>query len=292
MTSPTLTPSVPVALAVDAHKGTRGAVLVVAGSHAYPGAAILAALGAGRSGAGFVHLALPDTVVAEVLPAVPFAIVVRGRRGGEWTHTDDRDAILAAAARCGAVVVGPGLGAEPATAALVTQLITDVDVPLVLDADGLNALAQAGLELLDTRRATTVLTPHPGEFARLTGRDATPRDDGGRRRVAEELAQRFEGRVVVVLKGHHTVVTDGQRTYVEQGGNPGMATGGMGDVLAGVCATLLAQDSDDPARTTALAVAAHARAADEAARALGERALLPMDVAEQLGRALETFAHK
>lgn len=281
----TLEPARPSPRADDAHKGVCGAVLVVAGSRAYPGAAVLSALGAGRAGAGLVHLAVPDAVVRDVLPAVPFAIIVRGGDGGTCLTLDDAAAIEEAAARCGAVVVGPGLGRDDGTAALVLHLLERIATPLVLDADGLNAVADAGLEVLAARTAPTVITPHPGEFARLVGVDRTPEDDDGRRAAAEGLAR--DAGAVVVLKGHHTVVTDGTRTHVESAGNPGMATGGMGDVLAGACGALLAEDASDPAATAALAVAVHAEAGDLVAARLGERALLPTDVAESLGSALE-----
>lgn len=284
MTRPLL-PARPRSRAPDAHKGDCGSVLVVAGSRSYPGAAILTALGAGRAGAGYVHLAVPDAIVGEVLPAVPFAVVVRGTADGRQASIDDAAALLDAAGGCDAVVLGPGLGDHAETDALVARLVAAVEAPLVLDADGLNAVARTGTRVLAERAGPTVVTPHPGEFARLADLDRTPRDDEGRRHAAEDLARRLG--VVVVLKGRHTVVTDGERTYVEAAGNPGLATGGTGDVLAGATGALLADDDADPAATAALAVAVHARAGDLAAERLGERGVLPIDVAECIGRAIE-----
>lgn len=268
--------------ATDAHKGDLGTVLVVAGCSAYPGAAILASLGAGRMGAGYVRLAVPSAVTADVLPAVPFAVLVRGASDEDGAFSADAVAtVLKAAEGADAVVVGPGLGMGRGAGALVDALVHHVSCPLVIDADGLNRLAASGSESLSARPAPTVLTPHPGEFARLTGRP-TPRDDAGRASAARDLAG--EWGAVVVLKGARTVTTDGERLRVETAGNAGMATAGMGDVLAGATAALLAR-IEDPAGAAALAVHLHATAGDLAAEELGVEAVLPVDVAERLGRA-------
>jgi NAD(P)H-hydrate epimerase len=268
--------------APDSHKGDYGRVLIVAGSRRFPGAAVLTALGAGRAGAGLVRLALPRDVVPAVLPAVPFATVL------PCAQTDDGglsvaaiDEVLGLAADCTSVVIGPGLGTSPGTGELLTALLERLGVPVVLDADGLNLLAVAGVERLDGRSAPTVLTPHPGEFARLTGSERPAPDKRVGR--AMELAGRLSA--VVVLKGHGTVVTDGRRAYVEQAGNPGMATGGMGDVLAGVIGALLGL-LPDAAGAAALGVHIHAVAGDLAAAEKSQDGLLPEDVAERVGLAL------
>jgi len=274
----------------DSHKGDYGTVLVVAGSRRYPGAAILAALGAGRAGAGLVQLALPASLLPVVVSAVPFATVLpcaETPAGGFALAAADE--LRAAATRATAVVLGPGLGTESETGRLLVRLLRDVQVPLVLDADALNLLAGLGDEPFAARRAATsaptVLTPHPGEFARLTGASKPHGDE----RLPQAARFALEHGVIVVLKGAGTVVTDGRRAWVEPAGNPGMATGGMGDVLAGAIGALLAVPGrlpDAPA-AVALAVHAHALAGDAAAAALGETGVLPEDVARRLGKALE-----
>ena len=274
----------------DAHKGSFGSALVVAGSRNYPGAAVLAALGAGRAGAGLVRLALPEGLVPDVLPAVPFATVVRCPQtpAGGFSR-DAADVLRDAAAGADAVVVGPGFGQEDDARALLVRLLRDAHVPLVLDADGLNLLARLGPDPLAARHAATtaatVLTPHPGEFARLTG---LPKPGVGER-VAQAARYSRQVGAIVVLKGSGSVVTDGTRAHVETAGNPGLATGGMGDVLAGAIGALLClvpRDLPDAAGATALAVHAHALAGDRVAAELGEPAVLPEDVARALGKAL------
>ncbi|RKY18157.1 MAG: NAD(P)H-hydrate dehydratase [Planctomycetota bacterium] len=275
-------PSLPPRAAAS-HKGSFGSVLVLAGCRRYPGAAILAALGAGRMGAGLVQLAVPDAIVAEVVPAVPFAVMQRAASDADGAFdAESVPGLLAAAQAADAVVLGPGLGQGDGAAQLLAALVDAVAAPLVLDADALNLLAAAGpAELLARRPGPTVLTPHPGEFARLVAGETPP---NARSAAALDLARAL--RCVVVLKGAGSVTTDGRRLRVETAGNPGMATGGMGDVLAGATGTLLAQ-LDDPAAACALAVHLHAMAGDLAARELGQAAVLPEDVAARLGRALD-----
>ncbi len=323
MAVPALLPvPVPPIRTTDTHKGSFGSVLVVAGSRRYPGAAVLTALGAGRAGAGLVRLAVPDSLFPVVVAATPFATVQAcpGTEDGglalaAW------DAIRVETESADVLVAGPGLGTHPDTGRLVRHMVEAVEVPLVLDADALNlfatALAEDGADLragLARRAAPLVLLPHPGEFARLaaavragtgTGTVADGADAAGdasatgsppsgaeaRRDAALALARAL--RAVVVLKGHASVTTDGTRVAVETAGNPGMATGGMGDVLAGVVGAVLAGaagiDRDDPAAAVALAVRLHAVAGDLAAADLGPEAVLPADVADRLGAAYEAL---
>lgn len=279
---PLTLPAVPVREA-DGHKGTYGTVLVVAGSRRYPGAAILTVLGAGRAGAGLVNLALPEGVVTAVVPAVPFATLLacpQTASGG--LSAAAAEAIVAASFTADAAVLGPGLDGDPDTERLVADLLARLALPVVLDADGLNHVARLGLDVLRRRTGVTVLLPHPGEFARLTGGD-TPR--GPDDRAARAVALARDTGCVVVLKGHASVVTDGERLYTETAGNPGMAVGGMGDVLAGVVGALLAR-MPGPAEAAALAVHCHALAGDLAAQELGEESVLPQDVARRLGRMM------
>ena len=258
----------------DGHKGTFGTVGVLAGSDGMLGAAILCARGALRGGAGLVRVYLPRSLAAPFTVAVP-AATTRARRAAS---SDD----------CDAMVIGPGLGATPATRALVRACLVRAACPLVLDADALNVLAPLRTKVTGRSklkaRAACVLTPHSGEAARLLAITvaAVQRD---RAHAARTLAAR-SGQIVV-LKGARTLVTDGDRLFTNSTGNPGMGTGGSGDVLAGLLGALLAQGL--PAFDAAcLAVHAHGAAGDLVARRLSEPGLcaedLPLAIAEVLKR--------
>jgi hydroxyethylthiazole kinase-like uncharacterized protein yjeF len=273
-----------------AHKGTFGHVLVVAGSAGKAGAAVLAATGALRAGAGLVTVATPvsclDTVAAgraeimtEPLPETP--------SGGLSEEATDRALTLAGARD--AVVLGPGLGQDPSTVVFVRELVRRCPSPLLVDADALNALASAPederAKTVRARAAATVFTPHPGEMSRLTG-EATVAIQGQRADAARGLAR--ESGAVVVLKGQDTVVADpGGRAAVNPTGNPGMGTAGTGDVLAGVVGALLARHGGWLAAVAGVYV--HGRAGDLAAEASGEAGLLAGDLVDSLPRAIESL---
>lgn len=254
----------------EAHKGTFGTVLVVAGSESMLGAAVLAATAALRGGAGLVRVAVPRALQPFVAAAVPCATTV-ARAGAP---------LRAALAHASALVVGPGLGATPATRRLVRAILRAARVPVVLDADALNVLAPLRRPL--RTRAPLVLTPHPGEAARLLGTTAA-RVQADRAAALRELCARSGG--VVVLKGARTLVGDGQEVFTNRTGNPGMATGGSGDVLAGLLGALLAQGLA-PFAAARLGVHAHGRAGDRIAARVGEVGLiaadLPLAIAEVL----------
>ena len=259
----------------DAHKGTFGRVLVVAGSAGMSGAAVLCGSAALRAGAGLVEVATP----AEVQPVVAAGHPCYTTTG---LGADPLAALAKSLAAATAFAVGPGLGPADRTADFVKQFLVAAVLPGVVDADGLNALAtQSGWP---TRRAPTVLTPHPGEFARLVGRPVAE-VQANRETLASEYAAKRN--VVVVLKGAGTVVTDGTRLYRNGTGNPGMATGGTGDVLAGVVAALLGQglSAFDAA---VLGVHVHGLAGDFGAADLGEVSLTALDLLAYLPRA---FVH-
>jgi len=270
----------PPPLADDAHKGDAGRVLCFAGSARYPGAARLCVEGAARGGAGLVTLAHFDpTPVAAVVQAAP-----------EVTYLDlsrTRDLFVGALPRGVAEhrhdvrVAGPGLGQAGHTPGLLRVLLADAfEGPLVLDADALNVSS----EFLGDARAhpgPVLLTPHPGEAARLLGH-AVPDDAQGRKVAARTLAERAGA--VCVLKGRGTVVSDGERCWTCSRGNPGMATAGSGDVLAGLlgafcCAVGEGYSAFEAARA---AVEVHACAGDLAAAELGRRGLLARDGARHL----------
>lgn len=273
----------------DAHKGTFGSVLAVAGSASYRGAAALAVEGALRTGAGIVTLASVEPVLAAVAARLPECCLCpceAGAEGGISPQNIDR----IRRQKASVLLVGPGLGytAQSAaraaeTRALVKTLLPGFSGSAVLDADGLNAAAQLLAEgkTLPHPAGELIVTPHPGEMARLTGLSAAE-INADREEIARQYAKKWN--VVVVLKGSHTVVAapDG-RVCTNPTGNPGLARGGSGDVLAGMTAALLACGL--PAyEAAACAVYLHGAAADRAAAALGEYGMLPHDILSQLGQ--------
>ena len=238
-------------------------------------------------GAGLVTVAVP----AGVLPSVArmMAELMTEPLAGTPEGTVAAEALPRALELLGgknAVLVGPGLSTNPATAEFVLGLLPKIEVPCVIDADGLNIVA-AKIDILKRLAAPVVLTPHPGEFARLVGRTS---EEVLRHRL--ELAPEFAAkhRVTVVLKGHRTLVAgpDG-RVFVNPTGNPGMATGGTGDVLGGMIASQLAQEKDFLGAVLS-AVYAHGLAGDIAADRLGEKALVAGDLIRYLPPALKALA--
>jgi len=269
----------------DAHKGDFGHVLVVAGSPGMTGAGCMAARSAQMAGAGLVTLALPASLnlVAEVKLTSAMSMPLPEAEGGTLGMEAVRS-LLQAADRFDVAAIGPGLGRAPGTQEMVRTLLEEMTLPMVVDADGLNAIA-ARTELLKQRSAPTVLTPHPGEMMRLCGLDSVQQVQSSRR----ELAVRFaaEHSVLLVLKGHRTIVTDGDRLYVNSTGNAGMATGGTGDVLTGLVAGLLCQGLD-PFGAAQLAVYVHGLAGDMAAQAKGQLSMTAEDVMACVPQAFKT----
>lgn len=273
----------------DAHKGDRGSVLIVAGSRLYAGAAVLATSGAMRMGAGYVFAAVPASVVPVLQSALPHVIAIGLAETGEGALGDRAaEHVLRLSRDVDAIVIGPGLTTHASVASAVRSIVHVVRGPLVLDADALNAMGPAGLGAVKERRDPTVLTPHPGELARLL--EVSPADVQGDR-ISSAL--RASGpSCACVLKGARTVVACDDRALITMAGNPGMATAGMGDVLAGMTGTLLAQGLE-PLEAAALAVYLHARAGDLAADELTEVCLTSKDLPAYLPAAVrELLAHR
>lgn len=264
----------------EAHKGTFGTALVVGGSLGMTGAVGLAGMAALRGGAGLVRLAVADVCLATVAAYEPSYMTVAlpsDRRGRISLRAFDQIERLAASAT--AVACGPGLARSPGLDALVGRLYRSLPQPMIVDADALNALS-ARPESLDAPGGPRILTPHPGEFARLAGAKL----EGDRRReLAVELARRW--RAVLILKGHRTLVTDGQRQTLNTTGNPGMASGGSGDVLTGLLAALACQGLA-PFDAARLAVYLHGLAGDLAAQELGQVSMIATDLLRHLPRAI------
>lgn len=252
----------------DAHKGTFGHVLVMAGSRPMSGAGLLAATAALRGGCGLVTWALPASLVPSLAGRRPELMLaaLEDAGSGDWSRVRAEEAV-ALAERKQALVIGPGMGRWNGDGGWLREIWAGVDVPLVVDADALNAMADAGgLSEWPRRNAPVVLTPHPGEMARLTNR-STAEVQRDRIEIAREFAARHG--VTLVLKGARTVIaTPGGEAYINPTGNPGMATAGSGDVLAGVIGALLAQGMSGE-QAAALGVYRHGEAGDKAAAGRG-----------------------
>ncbi|BDG06352.1 NAD(P)H-hydrate dehydratase [Anaeromyxobacter oryzae] len=264
--------------APDAHKGDAGRLLVIAGSPGKTGAAHLALTGALRGGAGLVTLAARAEVLPVALAGRPEAMSVALPGAGPLARAD-LQALLAAADGVDALAIGPGIPRGPETAELLAALLERAGLPTVLDADALNAFAEAGLPP-GARDVPVVVTPHPGEMARLCGIsiEAVQSD-----RIGLARARARAWNATVVLKGARTVVADPEGPpAVIPTGNPGLATGGTGDVLAGLVGALLAGGLA-PAAAARAAAWVHGRAGDLAAARLGQRGLLAGDLGEAIG---------
>ena len=264
----------------EGHKGTFGHVLVVAGSRGKTGAAAMAGLGALRAGAGLVTVASAASAIASIAAVAPELMTepLRETPAGSVSRGVDLESVAQGKT---VVAMGPGLGQADDIEALVLRLATTLEQPMVLDADALGANV-AG----DSR--TRVLTPHPGEMARLTGKTTA---EVQKDRVGIARAFAIERQVTLVLKGHHTVIAfpDG-RVWINPTGSPAMGTGGSGDVLTGLISGFLAQFPKVPDVAVAAAVYLHGLAGEIGARALGEKCLIATDLLRFLPEAMEECA--
>ena len=262
----------------NAHKGDFGKVLLLCGSEGFTGAAALAAMGALRCGAGLVYLGVPRSIYAiEAVKLTETIVFPLPEQDGKLSR-DALPGILGMLDSMDAVLIGPGLGQSEGTRSVIRAVLEEAKCPVVLDADGINGICRHR-DILRERHYPTILTPHAGEFQRLGG------ETGGDRLAS---AQRFarEYGCILLLKGHHTVITDGTESYVNQTGNPGMAVGGSGDVLAGMIAGLLGQGLS-PLNAAACGAWLHGAAGDLCAEKMGQYAMLPTDMLEVLGRLLK-----
>lgn len=263
---------------VDAHKGSFGKILLLCGSRGYTGAAALAAMGALRSGAGLVYLAVPESIYAieAVKLTEPVIYPVFDENGMYAPSSVEK--ILSIAQGKNAILIGSGMGQSAGTLAATKAVLENYPGPVVLDADGINVM-KAHKDVLRGRPYPTILTPHPGEFQRFTGNYS---DD--RIAIASELA--MELGVIVLLKGHKTVITDGVSCYINPTGNPGMATGGSGDVLSGIIVSLLGQGLK-PLEAAVCGAWLHGAAGDICASEIGQYGMIPSDMIQVLPRLLK-----
>jgi NAD(P)H-hydrate epimerase len=268
-----------------AHKYSVGKVLVVAGSKGFTGAAVMTALSALRAGAGAVMLAVPESVYGVVARKVSEPIVVPLPSTATGSIAADAiPTLLERLAWCDVAAIGPGLSRHPETQDVVRALLLQSTKSIVLDADGLNLLAEMGTSVVKRSKAHCILTPHAGEFARLTG-EAASEVEAGRVVKSRSLARRLG--CVVVLKGAPTVTAvPGGEVFVNSTGNPGMATVGAGDVLTGVVAGLWAQGMQEEAAAYG-GVFLHGLAGDLARRRLGERSMVAGDIIAMLPSAFQ-----
>lgn len=276
--------------AASMHKGEAGRVFCVAGSVGMVGAAALCSRAALRAGAGAVRTGMPWRLAAVVAgrdPNVMTSALPETEDGTISAMAPPK--ILKAAEKFHVMLIGPGISTNPQTVQAVKSLLPEVKIRLVIDADALNAMALDGCKCLkDVDRAVgwPILTPHPGEMLRLLGKEAPgdlKDDHANRLKVAAKFAAK--NKVVLVLKGHQTVVTDGRQAYVNTTGNPGMAKAGVGDVLAGVIAALLAQGLA-PFDAAQLGVYLHGLAGDMVRDRIGEIGILATDIIEELPAAI------
>lgn len=262
----------------NAHKGNFGKILLLCGSRGFTGAAYLAAMGALRSGAGLIFLGVPESIYAiEAVKLNEPVVFPLPDKMGKLSE-DAISEILERLPRMDAVLIGPGLGQSVGTYAVVKAVLEHAACPVVLDADGINVIC-AHKDILRGRTTPTILTPHDGEFARLGG---VIGDD--RSASAVEMARDLG--CTVLLKGHRTVITDGETIYINHTGNPGMAVGGSGDVLAGIIVSLLGQGIN-PLKAAACGAWLHGAAGDLCADEIGQYGMIPTDMVAALPRLLK-----
>lgn len=260
------------------HKGNFGKLLLLCGSRGYTGAAFFAAMGALRSGAGLVFLGVPESIYGIEAVKLNEPVIFPLPDAGGRLSADAVPEILTRLHQMDAVLVGPGLGQSEGTLAVVRAVLEKAECPVVVDADGINVLS-AHRDLLRGRKSPTILTPHDGEFARLGGVI-------GEDRMAVAAALAEELGCTVLLKGHETCITDGTDGYLNPTGNPGMAVGGSGDVLAGVITALLGAGLP-PLEAAACGAWLHGAAGDRCAAELGQYGMLPTDMLSALPRLMK-----
>lgn len=265
----------------ESHKGSYGRALLIGGSRGMAGAISLSGMAALRSGAGLVKLAVPDVCLDTIAGFEPSYMTVP-------LPCDDAGRITLAAcdllseqiSAATALACGPGLGRSEDLNQLVAWLYRTVKQPMVFDADALNALASQ-TSILDAPGGPRIFTPHPGEFARLLGIETVATEDRGK--LARELAARTGA--VVLVKGHETAITDGRQLAYNTTGNPGMATGGTGDVLTGVITAFICQGLS-PFDAARLGAHVHGEAGDYAAAEFGPVGMIARDLLRRLPRAI------
>ena len=262
----------------DSHKGDYGKVLLLCGSRGYTGAAALAAMGALRCGAGLVYLGVPESIYTIEAVKLNEPVVFPLPEKGGMLSVDALPKIMELLPKMDAVLIGCGMGSSGDTFEILQFVLREFSGPIVVDADGINMLA-GHIDILRGRAGITILTPHEMEFRRAGG---VLTED----KIASAMTFAKNANSIVLLKGHRTVITDGVTHYVNPTGNPGMAVGGSGDVLAGMVTALLGQGLP-PLMATACAAWLHGAAGDICAKEIGQYGMLPTDMLQVLPRLLK-----
>lgn len=260
------------------HKGNCGTALIIAGSRSFAGAAILAARAALRSGVGLVKVACAEEIYPIIAAAVPEAVTIPLSMNESGTISAKAiPEVLRHIALSDSVLIGPGLRVNDDTVAMTREVILNCTVPLIIDADGLNCIAQC-IDIIEQKKADIILTPHPKEFSRLTG-NTVAEIENDRFLHAKNFAERYK--ISLVLKGRYTVIAQNGKLWFNILGNSGMATAGSGDMLSGIAVSLAAQHThfDDIAKA---AVTIHAAAGDLAKEKFGERSMTVSDMINEL----------
>lgn len=262
----------------NSHKGTFGTALMFCGSYGMAGAAILSAKAALRTGVGILKAVICDGIYTAFTSSVPEAVCVPVPQNEKGTLSPDNIDISPLLSSCSAVLVGCGLGNNSDTAEITKKIIENSEVPVVIDADGINSIAHS-IDIIKKSKAPVILTPHPGEMARLCSLSIWEIEKN-RVKTARDFALKYG--CVLVLKGADTIIAEPSgEIFFNLGGNPGMSRGGSGDLLAGMTVSLLAQGFS-PCEAAKAAVYLHSKAGDKAAKKRGERAMLPSDMIEEL----------
>lgn len=261
----------------DTHKGNYGKILLLCGSRGYTGAAALAAMGALRGGAGLVYLAVPDSIYAIEAVKLTEAVVIPLPDENGMLSKMSIPQIRALLLKMDAVLFGCGIGLGDGPDAVLQMLLAECEVPLVIDADGITLFSRH-MDVLRGRTSPTILTPHDGEFLRLQPKDGE--------RILQTMEHAEHLGAIILRKGHRTLITDGSVCYENLTGNPGMAVGGSGDVLAGIILSLLGQGVS-PLEAAACGAYLHGAAGDLCAKEIGEYGMLPTDLLHALPRLLK-----
>ncbi|MDO5580506.1 MAG: NAD(P)H-hydrate dehydratase [Planctomycetia bacterium] len=286
----------------NGHKGNYGHVFLVGGSRGMSGSIALAGKAALAAGSGLVHLAVPESILNIVASyAMEYMIAPLPSDPEGKIDPSAQEMIIHSLNTFTAGAIGPGLGRIHNESVVLRSVLQNVEKPVVFDADALNALApdlwidlpEGELKIAGTR----IFTPHPGEFARLTG-EPIPQTEEERKNAALRFVQSFKDHyhfshpekdsLILILKGHRTIITDGQNVYINETGNPGMATGGSGDVLTGILVSLIGQIRD-PLSAVRLAVALHGLAGDCAAKVLEQESITASSLILYFSDALRLF---
>ena len=264
----------------DTHKGTYGRIGILGGSPGMAGSIYLSSLGSMRSGAGLSYLIAPKSI-STILQIKANEQIIKSIDCENFYYSKEIfNEILEKIKDLDVLAIGPGIGKGDGLNKLIDEIIQNTKIKLVIDADGLNALSE-DLSIIKTRN-NIILTPHLGEFSRLTNIsiDEINKD---RENIAKEFAK--EHKIVLVLKSNHTIVTDGNKIYINKIGNPGMATAGSGDVLTGIIASFM--KNLDPYNAAILGVYIHSLAGDIAKMKLGEESLMASDIINNIAEAIK-----